>query len=459
MQSISRSSIIITADRQRREFDPTAINELAETLRAKGLMHAPVMRQTAEGFVLVAGERRLRAIELLHMLGGTLRYNGEIVPEGQIPYVTLGQLSELEAEEAELDENLHRVNLSWQEQSAAMSKLHSLRSRQAQAAGRVHTVADTAMETKGRSDGSYQETVRRDLIVAQHLHNPAVAKAKDVNEAFKILKKEEETQKNVAHAAVVGRTFNSDVHRAYLGNCIEWMTTAEPGQFDVILTDPPYGMGADQFSDGGDGRMEKSEHHYDDSLENFVKLMKAWCPLAYKVAKDEAHAYVFCDIQNYPLLKQMMEEAGWYVFRTPMIAHKPNSGRVPLPDRGPRRQYETILYAIKGKKKTLCIKPDVISTTQDIVTTHGAQKPVALYADLLSRSARPGDKVVDFFSGSGTIFAACHQMKCEATGIEQSAEYYSIGLKRMQTLDQEAATATNAIMQGKNLMDELKGLM
>lgn len=455
MQTITRDKIIITSDRQRKEFDPTAMNDLAESLRVKGLMHAPVLRQTPAGLVLVAGERRLRAIELLQMLGGELRFNGEVVPEGLIPYVTLGQLSELEAEEAELDENLHRVNLSWQEQSAAMSKLHSIRSRQAQAQGRVHTVADTAMETKGRTDGSYQETVRRDLIVAKHLHNPEVAKAKDVNEAFKILKKQEEQKKNVELAAEVGKTFTSEVHRAFNVNCCDWMDSAEPNQFDVILTDPPYGMNAQDFEDGGSGRMQNSEHHYDDSYESWLELMKRWCPLSFKVAKDEAHAYVFCDIQNFPQLKLMMEAAGWYVFRTPFIAHKPNSGRVPLPFHGPRRQYETILYAMKGKKKVLAIKPDVISTTQDIATTHGAQKPVALYADLLSRSVRPGDKVADFFSGSGTIFSACHQMKCEATGFEMNPEYFAIGLKRIQNLGNE----TSAAEQGKDLMNELKGMM
>src|SRR5260370_1681095 len=178
LQTINVSKILITPNRQRKEFDPVALGELSETIQAKGLMHAPVMRETPEGLVLVAGERRLRAIKDMWMLGGTLKYNGHEVPEGEIPYVTLGQLSPLAAEEAELEENLHRKDLTWQENAAAMAKLHSLRSRQAQAEGRVHTVADTAMETKGRSDGSYQASVRKDLVMAKFLHVPEVAKAK-----------------------------------------------------------------------------------------------------------------------------------------------------------------------------------------------------------------------------------------------------------------------------------------
>lgn len=455
MQTTTRDKILVAPDRQRKEIDPKDVQELLDSMIAKGLMHAPVMRNTDNGLRLVAGEHRVRAIELAHMLGQEFRYNGEIVPKDQYPYVTLGDLNEIEAEEAELEENLRRVELSWQDQSAAMAKLHALRSKQAQAEGRVQTVADTAMEVKGRSDGSFQDTVRKELIVSQHLDNPLVAKAKDVNEAFKILKKQEEQTKNVQLAAEVGKTFNKDVHKAFNVNCCDWMESAQPEMFDVILTDPPYGMGAQDFGDGGDGRMHNSEHHYDDSLESFIALMKRWCPLSFKVAKAQAHAYVFCDIQNFPLLKQMMEEAGWYVFRTPMIAHKPLSGRVPLPQHGPRRQYETLLYAIKGKKTTTCIKPDVISTTQDAATTHGAQKPVALYVDLLSRSVRPGDKVADFFSGSGTIFEAAHQMKCEAYGFELNPEYFAMGLKRMQNLD-KVAVAPN---ESAALMNELKGMM
>ena len=53
-------------------------------------------------------------------------------------------------------------------------------------------MADTAVEVKGRSDGNFQNTVRKDIIVSQYLHIPEIAKAKNTDEAFKILKKQEE---------------------------------------------------------------------------------------------------------------------------------------------------------------------------------------------------------------------------------------------------------------------------
>jgi site-specific DNA-methyltransferase (adenine-specific) len=183
--------------------------------------------------------------------------------------------------------------------------------------------------------------------------------------------------------------------------------------------------------------------------------MEEWCPLSFKVAKPEAHAYVFCDIDNYHELKKLMQKAGWYVFRTPFICTKPNSGRVPLPDEGPRRQYETLLYAIKGHKKTTAIYPDVITTTADAGLQHGAQKPVALFENLLQRSVRAGDVVLDCFAGSGTIFPAAHKFKCKAVGIEMSKDYFGIGLQRIADLDKVIDNAT----YGSTLAAELSTMM
>ena len=459
MQTIAVKQLIIATDRQRREFDPQALLELGQTIATKGLMHAIVARETDAGLVLVAGERRVRAIEDMWMLGGELKYNGAIVPEGHIPYVTLGQLSPLEAEEAELEENLHRKDLTWQESAAAMAKLHKIRCNRAQVEGRIHTVADTAMETKGRTDGGYHAAVRKDLIIANHLHNPEVAKAKTADEAYKILKRQEAVAKNIELAVTVGKTFTSAVHEVVNADCLQWMRQAAPAQYDVILTDPPYGMDADQFSDGGNGRLANSEHQYDDSKEAWLALMQEWCPLAFALAKPQCHAYVFCDLDNFHALKLLMQAAGWYVFRTPFIATKPNSGRVPLPDEGPRRQYELVLYAIKGHKKTTAIYSDVIATFGDAGLGHGAQKPVALFEDLLRRSVHPGDSILDTFAGTGTLLVAAHNLQCKATVIEREKNYYGICLQRMQGLDTQPMKDKDRMEIGADLAHELNELL
>lgn len=462
MHTCLLSSVVIKPDRQRTEFDPAELQVLKDSIeflpgeRHRQLQNPPVLRREGDDLVLVSGERRIRAITEIFELGGCFKHNGQTftAEAGMIPYTDIGELSPLEAEEAELDENLKRVNLSWQELAKVHERLHKLRSAQkampvpSQVLGEEvliqrppQTIADTAREVFGRSDGAYQDTIRKETIVAKHLDNPAVAKAKSLEEAFKILKKEEERERNIALGLQVGKTFDASAHHLYNRNCREWMASQEPGQFDVILTDPPYGMGADQFGDAG-GKMQGIQHHYDDSHESWQRLMfgkgtlwtESWCAQSYRLAKPQAHAYVFCDIDRFHELKQHMEFAGWDVFRTPLIVHKLNSGRVPRPQHGPRRQYEIVLYAIKGDKPVTHIYPDVIPCNGDDNLGHGAQKPVELYVNLLQRSVKPGDTVLDTFAGTGTIFPAAHTFKCKAVGIELDEGSYGICVKRLADL-------------------------
>jgi ParB/RepB/Spo0J family partition protein len=444
MQIIPLSSINIANERQRQEFEPQSLMELTESIGRLGLLHAPVVRESADGKLwLVSGERRLRAIQDAWMLGYSIRYNGELVVEPGIPVVTMGELSPLEAEEAELDENLKRKDLTWQERAQAIERLHNLRVAQAEAtnAGEAlspaeavtHTVADTAEELTGWRDAGPAASVRKSIIVAKHLDDPDVAKAKSTDEAFKILKRKEEVKDNARLATTLGGNFTRDSSQLLQGDCLSWMQQADPEQFDVILTDPPYGMGAQDFGDAG-GKLLTIEHHYDDSLEAWADLMAPWAIAAYALAKPQAHAYVFCDFDNFHKLKLFMEQAGWYVFRTPMLAYKLNSGRVPLPQHGPRRQYECILFANKGQKPVNFIGSDVIPCKGDDNLGHGAQKPVELYVELLRRSVRPGNAVLDTFAGTGTIFAAAKEVSCRAVGIEKDPGSFGIAAKRLEDL-------------------------
>lgn len=441
-QSTNIDNIIISENRQRQEFEAESLVDLSNSIAAIGLLHAPVMRETALGLVLVAGERRLRAMGDLWAMGDGIRHNGTAYPPYEVPYVTLGELDELSAEEAELDENLKRRDLTWQERSEAVARLHALRLKQAEAIGKTQTIADTAQELRPEFEGkassefgAFHSKVRTDVLLADHLSNPAIAKAKTAKDAMKILVKQEAQKKNAELAERIGKNFNSSVHKLVHTDCLDWLRQCPDNTFDVICTDPPYGMGAESFGDGA-GTMGNAEHHYDDTKSSWQTLMIDLCPLLYKVSKPQAHLYMFCDIDNFHELKHLLQKADWYVFRTPLINYKPRSGRIPLPEHGPKRQWEMCIYAIKGRKPVTGVYSDVISTVLEENLTHGAQKPVELYVDLLKRSVKPGDIVLDAFAGTGTIFPAAHQLKCKAIGLEQSAEYYGISVQRLNALDE-----------------------
>jgi len=433
MKLIHIDAIKIAPDRQRKVFDAAKLHEFADGIQAKGLLHPIVLRLVGEDMYLVAGERRLRAIKDIYALGGQFMHDGAPVRQHGVPYTLLSDLDPLAAEEAELDENIQRVDLTWQERAAAHARLSNLRTAQALQNGEaLPTVAAISLEVRGSSEGVNQETTRRELIVAKHLDNPAIKAAKTVDEAFKILKKEEATTKSRDLGISVGRTFNSSMHRALNEDSLAWMRAADPEQFDCILTDPPYGMGADQFGDSGG--MAAGAHGYEDTADNFLDIIATFAPESYRLAKAQAHLYCFCDIDWFTHLRDEFTAAGWHVFRTPWIWYKKSGMRAPWPEQGPQRKYETLLYAVKGKRPVLRMGADVLDFGPDVNLGHAAQKPIALFQDLLTRTCLPGNTVFDPFMGSGPIFPAAHSLKLIATGIEMDPASYGIAVSRIQSL-------------------------
>ena len=433
LHSVNVNNIVIPPNRQRQEFLPESIAELAGSISQNGLINPITARREGGTTLLVAGERRIKALLYLWQFGETLRCGGVEFAEGQVPVLYTHELSPLLAELMEYEENIRRVDLTWQERAKSTRRIAEIQGELSRAAGKpAPTIAELSEEVRGSSASGAQDDTRKELIVARFLGDEEVAKAKNVDEAFKILKRKEAAQKNVELAAQVGKTFSAADHRLENIDSIIWLSnpSLSPSEnYDIILTDPPYGMGADEFDDSGG--MTGGAHNYTDSHEYWVKTLSALCPQLFRVAKPQAHAYLFCDLDNFHELRALMQSAGWKPFRTPLVWHKPGGMRAPWPMSGPLRRYELILYAVKGDKPVTRLYPGVVSYPSDDNLGHTAQKPVALFLDLLRRSAKPGDSVLDPFAGSGTIFPACHEMKCRATGIEIDPASYGLAAKRL----------------------------
>jgi ParB/RepB/Spo0J family partition protein len=431
MQTIPLSSIVVPPRRFRRDFDPVALQELVESIRAQGLLQPPVIRREGGQVLLVAGERRLRALADAFDLGYSIRHGTSYISPDAIPVLDVGELDDLARREAEYAENAVRRDFTWQENVAALEELSKLRTEQAAAAGLpAPTVSDLAIEVRGSAEGSYLQKTRQELIVAQHLDDPEIAAAKTATEAYKILVKKERAAENTALAVAVGKSLTASAHTILNEDSMQWLAAAEPEQFDVILTDPPYGMGADKFGDSG-GKTAGA-HEYEDSpeiLHNLLNdgLMKS----LYKVARPQAH------IDWYYRLLDEARDAGWRVHRTPFIWYKPSGSRMPWPQHGPQRRYEVILYAVKGDKPIERVAGDVLVHNPDDNLGHAAQKPVSLFIDLLSRSARPGMRVLDPFAGTGPAVAAAHLCKCFCTAIEKDQASYGIIVSRLAEIAEE----------------------
>lgn len=93
----------------RRDFDPTALEELAQSVRANGIIQPLVVRKrTQGGYELIAGERRLRAAKLAGL---------KFVP------VVIRRSTDRESLELALIENIQRQNLNCIDEALAYSQL------------------------------------------------------------------------------------------------------------------------------------------------------------------------------------------------------------------------------------------------------------------------------------------------------------------------------------------------
>ena len=435
MPTILLKNLIIKEDKRwRKKFDEEGIDVLVESIENLGLLHAPVVQ--SDGITLVSGERRARAIRRLTSLGKSIRYNGHNISPGHIPVIRLDDLTERAYKEAEFDENAKRIDLSWQEQAYAINELHKLRVEQAEEKGDTHTKLDTAREIarepeteKKAPPRSYKE-VKEDLLVAAYMDDEEVAGAPTRKEAIKILTHKLE----IKHREALAREFDLDKlrtpHIALHGDLFEILPKLPAHEYDCIIADPPYGIDAETFKN-----QSARQHTYVDSSAASNEIIACIAREGLRITKFKAHAYIFCDILRFGIVKKIFESYDWYVWKTPLIWSKgSNVGVAPRPDHGPRRTYEAILYAIKNDRKVMHVYSDVLEDRHDKTIQYGAHKPPGLYSNLIRRSCLPGDKVIDPCCGTGPIFLAAEEHKVIGTGIEIGDEAFGYCVARIKNM-------------------------
>lgn len=155
----------------RRTFPPAALEELAASIREKGILQPVLVRPTPDGYELVAGERRFRAAEAAGL--------------STIPAV-VRKLTDREALEAALVENIQRTDLNAIELAEGYQRLvHDFSLSQEEVAERVGkdraTVANTVRLLKlpppvrqAVADGRLSAGHARALLSAPPEHASAI---------------------------------------------------------------------------------------------------------------------------------------------------------------------------------------------------------------------------------------------------------------------------------------------
>lgn len=417
-------------ERQRSEIKPGELLQLKQSIAAHGLIHAPALViEKDQTHRLVAGGRRFEAMRQLHQEGIEFTYQGAIVPEGQIPYSTLGELSNVELAEVELEENILRADLSWQDETLAKKRIHELRL----AANPDHKVIDTAREivaAKGDQPPSLiseRLAVAESLIVAEHLSDPMVMRARSRKEAARIIL--DKFEDKIKGAAILEdlKCRQSDNHQIIRGDCLVELKKLPSGIVDTIICDPPYGMNAD--------KMGKGEFHmYDDSPDSAAEICRAIITEGFRIAKPKAILFMFTDIDQFVSLRTFAAQQAWSVWRYPLIWRKGTDGHSPWGRAGFIRTTEMLLFAVKGQKELVYPGgPDVLDFKRPgrSERVHSAEKPVALLEHLIRISTLPGMTVLDPTAGSGPIISAARTKHCKVIAIEKDQTHYEQCLQRL----------------------------
>lgn len=424
-QYVPVSSIIIDRDnRQRREL--TGIEELAKSILDNGLINPIVV---TSDFVLVAGERRLTAHKHLGFETIAVQFT-EDLEEEQLHLI-------------ELEENIRREELPWQDHVRAVERYHVLKSAQAQKDKRTWSQDATAKELNmSQANLSKHLLIKKamDEGVKEVLEAPALSTAANFAsrraERLKTATLRDLRQTPVsgvsapAAAPTEGQLIlpdepiSADASRfaeIYQADFLEWSKEVREVPYNLVHCDFPYGIEAGDTT-GQSGA--KSFGGYDDSPDVYWTLLNTFLRNQDRFIAPSAHLVFWFSMKFYGPTVAKLREAGWRVDDFPLIWHRSdNSGILPDAQRGPRRTYETALFCSRGDRKIVRAVANSIAgvTTK---TIHMSEKPLPVLEHFFRMLVDESTVMLDPTCGSGNAVKVAEQLGASwATGLELNPDY------------------------------------
>jgi DNA modification methylase len=231
-------------------------------------------------------------------------------------------------------------------------------------------------------------------------------------------------------------------HTVVCGDC---MDVEYPKDFDLLVTDPPYGVSyasKNEFLNAVDEGNRNQTPIENDHMT--VSDMAEFWKAAFSRLNDNAKpgaCYYMTGPQggDLSMMMMMMQESGW-LLKHVLIWAKNNHvlGRCDY-----NYKHEPILYGWKpGAAHYYGGGSD--TSVWEIAKPHSSKehptmKPVELFAKCVSNGSRVGETVVDPFLGSGTTLIAAEQLDRTCYGIELEPKYVDVIIERFENLTGQKA--------------------
>lgn len=384
--------------RQRKVISPADIASLADSITKNGLINPITIQRSGQ---LRAGETRYLACK---SLGWT-----------HIPAQFVEDLDETELQLLELDENIKRKPLTWQEECEAIARYHELRVKRDETWNQAKTA---------EALGLVPSSVSTKIQIKKELENPnsKVHKAKKLSEAVTI------SSRNAARrAATVIESLEETVpaKEVPILNCDfnEWQRTYAGPRFNFIHCDFPYGINAQNQKQGANTTYFTE---YIDTPDVYFELLTTLALAMQNVVADSAHLIFWFSFKYFSETKEALEKMGWEVNPFPLIWHKSdNVGLLPDPTRGPRRTYESAFFASRGDRKIAQPVANSFSyaTTAEI---HMSEKPVEMLRHFFRMPVDEYSIMLDPTCGSGGALKAAKALGAtQVLGLERDPEIFN----------------------------------
>jgi len=182
----------------------------------------------------------------------------------------------------------------------------------------------------------------------------------------------------------------------YLGDCMDILPTLP--KVDAVITDPPYGIGANKQTLGKGKKQFDRGGDWDDVLPD----IKIWLDLS----------SLCCFWGGNYFSDQLKPTNDW------LIWHKMNDGRsfseCEMAWTNFGKQVRHLSHHWSGEEKM-----------------HPTMKPLPVMLWTIEQAGNP-ETILDPFMGSGTTGVAAIQMGCKFIGIEREPKYFEIACKRIE---------------------------
>ena len=407
---------IIVKERKRKKF--VLIEELARSIERYGLLQPIVISSSGE---LLAGERRLRAHQYLKIT--------------QIEVIFKNDLSPIEQKMVELEENLRREDMTWQEYAAGYYDIHNTYLM-------MHpnewNITKTSEEL-GVSPATISIYIRLHRAIQQGIKD--VAECRTYKSAQDTLMRwtERSLMKELGKRQIDNVFKNQIVKNAqekgdleqkieyipaffHLGDCIDLIRDFPNGSIRLILTDPIWGVDIDL-----QGKFDKYRAHFIDAPHILQRMIPRLCEEYYRVLVENSHIYIFTPILAFTKWQEHLQNAGFDVRSQPLIWVKEGGGFTNA-DLKYMPRWESILFATKGSLPIAFPYSDVFEFSRPPQEERyvPTQKPIPLLRKIISLSSIEGDTVLDTFCGSGSTVVAAYLERRIGIGLEINEDIINI---------------------------------